>query len=1183
MTAAPLVPAYRCNGQPTTREAFYALACDPSRSVVVEACAGAGKTWMLVSRILRALLEGAEPHEVLAITFTRKAAGQMRERLNEWLDAFSEQRASDEVRTDELQARGMDLEQARTLAPRLGQLHAQLLQSGRPPQIYTFHRWFFQLLRAAPLELLGELQLSSDMQLVEDWADHEDEVYRRFHAAVLRDTNLQQDFNVLVQDHGRSQLRKWLDAAWQKRIELALTDDAGLLESSVPPASALGSPFDELAHPTERLAAPMVRQLLLEVAMQLGRKTTATAKKQGMALQQALSLADAAAQWPAVRLALYTAAGTVRKNIEVESLALAVAQVDDIHAACEQHAAHERHLRMVRLSRCLLRELGAYKRARGLADMADLELCAFKLLSNSALSGWVQERLDARIRHLLIDEFQDTSPLQWHALQAWLSGYAGAGGGASGQRPPSVFIVGDPKQSIYRFRRAEPKVFEAAQLFVQEAMAGVLLACDHTHRNAPGVLEVVNAVFEAAQGQNDYSGFRAHTTEQVPVDTAHAALCMLVPPQTEEGDESSRTAAQDGWRDTLTQPRIEPEQARRAVEAEQVADAIAQLVQAQGVPPQDIKVLSRTRAALLALQPALQARGLPFAAVGQYALADEMVVRDLLALLDVLVSPRNDLSLAHALRCPIFGASSEDLITLFDAASGASSADAAPATWWTALMALPSPSPALARAADLLTQWQQAVQQLPPHDLLDRIVAQGQVRERVAAAWPSSRAALALASVDALLEQALTLDGARYATTYRFVRALRRRSIQVAAPTPPHATALLTVHGAKGLESPWVFLMDTDPTPQAAETVTLLVDWPVHSLAPLACGFVYSTRRCPPSLQALLDIDNQARQREELNGLYVALTRAESHVVISATPAASKRASATPSWWSRLLPHATPWPEAQVGLTQTATSSAHTTLWRLPTLDANAGSVSLKSSPAVVERPPQGAAMHSRLSLSMGRPERDKEFPSGLEQQQDATKPIPLTVRPEPVEGQGATSKLPSAEVLSSGDNNSQLGEAIHLAMQWATHALDVRRGIGPNAVPTAPDLTACCEAAARLHGVPLDGVSAAVQRIWTSPECQPFFNTPRLRWAGNEVPVSVGGQVQRIDRLVSLEEDGIITWWVLDYKLHPAPQTVPAYCCQLLAYAQAVTALQAPQTVRCAFITGEGALVKLAVATDAV
>ena len=115
--------------------------------------------------------------------------------------------------------------------------------------------------------------------------------------------------------------------------------------------------------------------------------------------------------------------------------------------------------------------------------MADLERCALAMLRDGELAGWVQERLDARVRHLLIDEFQDTSPLQWHALHAWLSGYAGAGGGASGQRPPGIFIVGDPKQSIYRFRGAEPRVFEAARA-VRRAKASTAASWPATTRVA---------------------------------------------------------------------------------------------------------------------------------------------------------------------------------------------------------------------------------------------------------------------------------------------------------------------------------------------------------------------------------------------------------------------------------------------------------------------------------------------------------------------------------------------------------------------------------------------------------------------------------------------------------------------------------------------------------------------------
>ncbi len=1139
MTAAP---AYRIDGRPASREGFYAAACDPSRSVVVEACAGAGKTWMLVSRILRALLEGAKPQEVLAITFTRKAAGEMRQRLNDWLEAFGDARCGDAEREAALRMRGMDAAQARLLAPRLAGLQAELLQSGRAPQIHTFHRWFFQLLRAAPLELLGELGLSADMQLVEDWADHESEVYRRFHAAVMQDPSLRDDFDTLVGQHGRGQLRKWLDAAWQKRVELALTDAAGRLEDSVPPAASQWAFCAGLVHPSERLDAPLVRQALDELACELCAKSGATAQKQGGLLRQALSLpgGDAPGRLQAVRAALYTAAGTLRKNIDTAGLPLAAAHLDDIHAACEQQDAHERHMRMVRLSRRLLGELAAYKRQRGLTDMADLELCALRLLRDASLSGWVQERLDTQVRYLLVDEFQDTSPLQWHALHAWLSSYAGAGGGASGARPPSVFIVGDPKQSIYRFRRAEPKVFEAAQAFVRQALDGLMLACDHTHRNAPGVLSAVNAVFGAAQSQGEYAGFRPHTTEKAALgaEAGQGAVWALPPDDgAGEGDggPASASAAGDDWRDSLATPRVEPEEARRQAEARQVARAVAQLVREEGVPPRDIKVLSRKRAVLAAVQQELQALGLPFAAVGDYRLAGHIVARDLLALLDALVSPQHRLSLAHALRSPVFGVGDDDLTALAEA----SRASQPPGHWWAALMAMPAPSPALGRAAALLSRWQAAARQLPPHDLLDRIVSEGEVAERVAAAFPASARRQALAVVDALLEQSLTLDGARYATPYRFVRALRRRAIEVAAPVPAQAVELLTVHGAKGLESPWVFLMDTDPPPPAADTVTALVDWPVEEAAPLVCGFVYATRQCPPSLQPLLAREQEARLREELNGLYVAMTRAESQLVVSATPGASRKAASAAaqvrlSWWQRLLPLSREWGQRpRSAAAQVAGEAEESTdwLWTLPVLSAP------------------------------------------IDAGEDVSAPGPAA----PDDGR-----------------LGRLGEAVHLALQWASGEVDrLRLGAGADAgvsrpgaaASTAlPDISPWAEAAARSHGAPADEVVRHARAIWHNPDCERFFTGAALRWAGNEVPVPVEGRTLRIDRLVALGESGgaaagaraATTWWVLDYKHHAAPHRVPEYRAQLSAYGRAVLALQPGDAVRCAFIAGGGGVVEV-------
>jgi ATP-dependent helicase/nuclease subunit A len=160
-------PAYQWNGQPVSRERFYTIACDPRRSVAVEACAGAGKTWILVSRIARALLAGAQAHEILAITFTKKAAGEMRQRLHEWSSLWAG--CPDDKLDEALLARGVEPTAEGREALRT--LYRRLLQSGRPVQIRTFHSWFADLLRNAPLSVLQGLKLPTHYELLENDAE----------------------------------------------------------------------------------------------------------------------------------------------------------------------------------------------------------------------------------------------------------------------------------------------------------------------------------------------------------------------------------------------------------------------------------------------------------------------------------------------------------------------------------------------------------------------------------------------------------------------------------------------------------------------------------------------------------------------------------------------------------------------------------------------------------------------------------------------------------------------------------------------------------------------------------------------------------------------------------------------------------------------------------------------------
>lgn len=1099
-------PAYRIDDRLASREAFYALACDPARSVVVEACAGAGKTWMLVSRILRALLEGVPARQILAITFTKKAAAEMRLRLMEWLGQMASSEMSDADRMQALIDRGMSRSQAREMAPALQGLYEQVLANGESVEIRTFHAWFSQLMRAAPLQLLEELGLPSQPALVEDLSELKPDIWRQFLDAILEDDALRSDFEVLVRQRGRASTQEWLLGVLDKRIEFELADEAGTLDASVPSAAQWKPVFASFKHPEQRLRSTAVSSLLLQVAQALGKDKKATPQKQGAALEQALARPEDLLALLGAETALLTKDGGIRKHLQAPGLEEAVEFLREIREAVTQQAAHEEHQRLARLTRVLLREYAALKRTRGLADMADLERCALALLRDVELSGWLQQRLDSRISQVLIDEFQDTNPLQWQALSTWLAGYAGAGGGSSGQRPPSLFVVGDPKQSIYRFRRAEPRVFEAAKDLVREVFDGAVLACDHTRRNAPGVLRSLNQVFEATQAEGQFDGFRPHTTE-VGEDTASVVYAI---DQVERAVKQSEADESPSWRDSLTTPRTEAQEARRLEEARRVAAAITKLVKEQGAEPGEIFVLSRRRAQLRLLAEALREHHIPFATPEESVLMDALEVRDVIALMDALVSPTNNLALAQALRSPIFGASDDDLVSIALYARGGD-------TWWAALQTIPPAelTPALARARKLLTDWAGLATWLPPHDLIDRIISEGDLRARFAAAVPPQMRLAALSHLDALLSLSLQLDGGRYSTPYRFVRALRKRDLTMPARAEPDAVQLLTIHGAKGLEAKVVFVMDADTEARSSSTDrndgnTVLIDWPAEDPHPRCFAFVASEGDVPPSLRITMEKERAARGREELNGLYVAMSRAREMLYFSSTEPHRRGSEAT--WWQRVTQ-----PEdtvvVPIGLADLAISKA----------------------PPAATRP--GTAVGAATAVISEIPLVEREVVA-------------------PRAGAGETGNPMTARV----------GEAVHRSLEWLTGQPDL-------------DVDAILSATASAHQLDANGrahASSAVRAILNSSAFQPFMVGAGVRWAGNEVEIAHRGQLHRIDRLVLREDGSEPEWWVLDYKIEHTPQDIPEYREQLAGYRAAVQDTEPGTKVRAAFVTGQGEVVEL-------
>ena len=1109
-------PAYALDGQPCTPEAFYAVACDPQRHVVVQACAGAGKTWMLVSRIVRALLAGAQPHEILAITFTKKAAGEMRQRLQEWLLKFS--KLSDEELLEELESRGISkqiaLSPASNLREVLSNLYQATLLAPRTVQIRTFHSWFASLLRSAPLAVLQGLGLPSPYELLEDDSEAIELLWPRFYALLQRDEALHAVYRAAVADVGRASLEKALTFGIKKRVEFELADAAGVVESSIEP---FGKLFPGLAHLDEPLVKLIEeRESLAHAAKLLARAPQKSYAAKGVALEAALTTE----RWLDVANCLLTKEGEPRvfseKIAGIEQIRAAQELCVWVELAQQQQAAWRHQQHMAQLLRAANMCFADLKRSRGWVDMGDLERGAMRLLQDEQIAGWVQQRLDAQLRHLLIDEFQDTNPLQWQALQSWLSGYVGAGGGTGagagkGQgglgantlgvlsaNTPSVFIVGDAKQSIYRFRRAEPQVFEAATRFVCDGLQGSLLSCDHTRRNASHVVKVVNAVMAQAAAEGDFA-FRAHTTGS----QAQGSVLRL-PLAPRPAQIASAQGLQDGlhWRDTLTQARDEPSE--KAVDAECALAARWVATQiSRGALPKSFMVLARKRDRLSRMRDALRSLGVPSQIAEKAALMELPEARDIVALLDALVSPGNDLALAQALKSPLFGWSDAQLVQLAAAAKACESAT----PWLDLLLKGEHSAQILCRldadfvqkSATDLRQCQQWLAQLPPHDALSAIYERLDVLARFSMAAPAPLRSRVQSSLQALLAAALQSSGGRFLTPHAWIRQLKSPHLQAPPSAALEAVRLMTVHGAKGLEADTVILLDCNTAARKATSLDVLVDWPGEQTAPTTFAFLRSEKRVPSSLSAALAREHAQREREESNALYVAMTRARDQLVISGHEVI-KAAEINP--WKRF--------EALGEQVE----------------DAWHGDFSGQDSPLVQEA--QGGVFFI-----------PNLPPACINTAQSAVKII----------------------VKEPPDDAARIGSCMHRLLELYRPGLDLNAIAGSVASSFALNAAQARQALKSAQNI-LQGDAA-----WA-------WDSSAIDEQADEVELIHQGQLLRLDRLVKRTDTQ--EWWVLDYKSSAAPQHSAALKAQLELYRAGVQVANREQTVRAAFVTAQGALIEI-------
>ncbi|MPZ20325.1 MAG: AAA family ATPase [Luteitalea sp.] len=843
------------------------FAIDPRNNVVLEASAGTGKTTVLVGRYLNLLRAGIDPKHILAITFTRKAAAEMRERI------------VDELRRAAYTGAPADRTRWTMLRDRLADIG-----------ISTIDAFCFSLLREFPLEagldpgftLADETEVA---RLIEEALDH---------ALRVCQLRARADESVaLVFAHlSLNRLRRGLAHLLQRREVAQQALDGYLRASSgdltseqaaadlvaelqhifAPRPSPLASdpspltpdPLDQwlrdgpLAAPRFALLAASLRRL---IQGQLGRPPEVRALADDLGAYF-LTRDGARRQRPPYPARDHeTAAAYQRHRAQHTELAPHVIRAID---------RFDRALNII-LARGIRRIFGValdqYRRtlqAHGALDFSEVLAHAVGLLRQMDEFSQSRYRLESRYHHVLVDEFQDTSRLQWQLISLLVQSW-GEGFGLVHDAPllPSLFLVGDRKQSIYRFRDAEVGLLDEAAREIAGLRPGtrdVRRSIAYSFRSRPELLAFTNDLFAAMdEGGSDLDRFRYRPEDHFPFERSESKGRILTP------DSEPAVGLAVAETAEACAAAVAAEIARLLGQAE-VRDR--QTKMRRPARAGDVAILFRSRESHREFEAALDARGIPAYVYKGLGFYDTDEIKDLIALIRYLAAPESSLRAAALLRSRFVRVSDRALRML--------------APRLASTLTDPEPPPVIAhldqedqrvfmQVRQSVPRWLAQVDHVPQAELLDQIVSE----TAYAFEWQGPRRAQARENVKKLRGLIRRIENRGYATLARIADHLDRLSAgdeSNAMVDAENAVNLMTVHAAKGLEFPIVFVVNlARGTGGMPEPVRLVLDRGDGASA-VAVG---------AGDRAVEELEQRRNREETKRLLYVAVTRARDRLYLA--------------------------------------------------------------------------------------------------------------------------------------------------------------------------------------------------------------------------------------------------------------------------------------------------------------
>jgi ATP-dependent helicase/nuclease subunit A len=859
-------------------------AADAQASIWVDASAGTGKTTVLTNRVLSLLLNGTPPARILCLTFTKAAAAEMANRiarqLQEWA-AMPDDKLHESL--GELTNAPPSEDRRRTAR----RLFARVLDTPGGMKIQTIHAFCQSLLKRFPLEagIAPHFDVMDERSAAELLVEAREQVLNRGRSGTqpaLADALATAGGHV-----GEGEFDDLMRALAAERARLTqLLARFGDVEALI--GRVYARLTVEPADTPERLCrigCEDTKLDLLGLRLAVKALTDSAAKtdrERGTAIQRWLAAHGEmrAAEFDGYCKQYLTQEGKPRErlitaralaaNPGVDEILLAEAmRLIDLRDRCNAAIIASATGALLRLGTEMLRSYDAHKKARSLLDYEDLVLATRDLLRKEGVAPWVLFKLDGGLDHILIDEAQDTNPEQWDIV-ANLAEEFFAGEGARAE-VRTVFAVGDPKQSIFSFQRADPASFarmrDHFKRRVDEARAlWNEIPLTISFRSTAAVLDAVNAIFARPEAQAGLFTAGAWPLHE-PARIGQAGLVELWPPALPLDMAEPAPWALPTERRAGDSPRGR----LAALIAARIAGMIrnGERLESRGRPvqPGDVLVLVRRRNAFVEeLVRELKQRNVPVAGVDRMVLTEQLAVMDLMALGQFLLLPEDDLTLATVLKGPFAGFNEDDLYELAHRRAG---------SLWSELRERRGASLAFAHAYAVLSELLAQADYVPPYELYaDLLGRRGGRRALLERLGPD-----AADPIDEFLNLTLAHERNHVPSLQGFLQWLGGGAVEIKRDLDQETggqVRIMTVHGAKGLQAPIVFLPDTMQTPRHTARLLWVDDRAGGTLPLWSPRTGFDDTRAGGARE-----DRQRLEAQEQNRLlYVALTRAEDRLYV---------------------------------------------------------------------------------------------------------------------------------------------------------------------------------------------------------------------------------------------------------------------------------------------------------------